>query len=78
MKADISKSMTNDAESLYAYVNRARLTGERWAESRSLAFPPSIFLLLAVCKHRGGRPGQFYHVNDISVCLGRQGRQVPD
>ena len=30
------------------------------------------------CKNGGGRPGQFYHVNDISVYLGRQrGGGVP-
>ena len=27
------------------------------------------FLVLAVCKNRGGRPGPFYHMNDISVYL---------
>ena len=29
-------------------------------------------LLLAVCKNRGGRPGPFYHMNDISVYLSRR------
>ena len=38
----------------------------------SLAFPPSSVWLLAVCKNRGGRPGPFYHMNDVSVYLGRQ------
>ena len=36
---------------------------------------------LVVCKRGGGRPGPFYHVNDVSVYLGRQrgGREgVPD
>jgi len=27
---------------------------------------------LAVCKNRGGRPGPFYHMSDVSVYLGRQ------
>ena len=28
--------------------------------------------MLAPCKNGGGRPGLFYHVNDVSVYLGRQ------
>ena len=36
------------------------------------SFPTSSFSLLAVCKNGGGRPGSFYHVNDVSVYLGRQ------
>ena len=48
----------------------------------SQPFPPSRFWSLTVCKNRGGgggRPGSFYHVNDISVYLGRQrGRRVPN
>jgi len=28
--------------------------------------------LLAVCKNEGGRPGPFYHMDDISVYLGRR------
>ena len=34
----------------------------------TVGLPPSR--LLAVCKSGGGRPGPFYHVNDV---LGRQG-----
>ena len=30
------------------------------------------FWSLAVCKNGGGRPGPFYHVNDVSVYVGRQ------
>ena len=30
------------------------------------------FLVLAVCKNGGGRPCPFYHVNNISIYLGRQ------
>ena len=33
---------------------------------------PSSIWPLAVCKNGGGRPGPIYHVNDVSVCLGRQ------
>ena len=28
---------------------------------------------LAECKNGGGRPGPFYHMNDVSVYLGRRG-----
>ena len=31
-----------------------------------------VFWSLAVCKNGGGRPGLFYHMNDISVYLSRQ------
>ena len=34
--------------------------------------PTVQFGLLAVCKNGGGRLGIIYHVNDISVYLGRQ------
>ena len=37
-----------------------------------LSRAPSSFWSLAVCKNGGGRPSLFYHVNDISVYLGRQ------
>ena len=37
-----------------------------------------VFWSLAVCKNGGGRPGPFYHMNDISVYLSRQrGEGVP-
>ena len=42
---------------------------------------PTIQVLIAYSmqKQGGGRPGSFYHVNDISVYLGRQrGRRVPN
>ena len=46
-------------------------------ESFLASFPglPTVqFLLLSVCKNEGGRPGPFYHVNDVSVYLvGRRG-----
>ena len=42
----------------------------------SQACPPSSFRLLGVCKNGGGRPGPFYHVDDVSVYLDRQ--RVPD
>ena len=32
---------------------------------------------LVSCKNRDGRPGPFYHVNDVSVYLGRQRGRVP-
>ena len=32
----------------------------------------SSFLSFAVCKNRGGRRVPFYHVDDVSVYLGRQ------
>ena len=42
----------------------------------SLALFPGLpnvqFWLLAVCKNGWGRPGPFYHMNDISIYLGRQ------
>ena len=38
----------------------------------SQAFPTVRLLMLAVCKNGGERPGPFYHVNEISVYLGRQ------
>ena len=45
----------------------------------SQVFPRSTFRSLTVCKNGGGRPGPFYHVNDVSVYLGRQrGGGVPD
>ena len=31
---------------------------------------------LAVCKNGGGRPGPFYHVNDVSVYLSDHGGNV--
>ena len=31
----------------------------------SQAFPPSSFWLLAVCKNGGGRPGSFFHIDDV-------------
>ena len=34
--------------------------------------PTVHFLSLAVYKNGGGRPGPVYHVNDVSVYLGRQ------
>ena len=35
--------------------------------------------LLVVCKNGVGRPGTFYHMNDVSVYLGRQrGGGVPN
>ena len=37
-----------------------------------LSRAPSSFWSLAVCKNGGGRPSPFYHVNDVSVYLGRQ------
>ena len=38
-----------------------------------------VFDLLQYAKNRGGRPGPFYHINDVSVYLGRQrGGGVPD
>ena len=37
-----------------------------------LSRAPSSFWSLAVCKNGGGRPSLFYHVNDVSVYLGRQ------
>ena len=44
----------------------------------SQAFPLSSFWLLAVCKTGGGRPDPFYHLNLVSVYLGRQrGGGVP-
>jgi len=30
------------------------------------------FLIACSTQNRGGRPGSFYHVNDVSVYLGRQ------
>ena len=36
------------------------------------SFPTSSFSLLAVCKNGGGILSPFYHVNDVSVYLGRQ------
>ena len=37
-----------------------------------------VFWSFAVCKNGGGRPGPFYHMNDISVYLSRQrGEGVP-
>ena len=70
------KSMTKDAESLHAYVNRARVRGGRSLVPRPSHLP--FFYCLQYCKNRGGRPGPFYHVNDVSVCLGRQsGGGVP-
>ena len=44
----------------------------------SLAFPPSSVWLLAVCKNGSGRPGPFYHMNDVSIYLGRQSVGVPN
>ena len=39
----------------------------------------SSYWLLAECKNGGGGPGPFYHVDDVSVYLGRQmgGWEVP-
>ena len=34
--------------------------------------PTVQFLSLAVCKNGRGRPGMIYHMNDVSVYLGRQ------
>ena len=46
--------------------------------AQSVAFPSFSFWSLAVCKNGGGRPGPFYHVDDVSVYLGRQrGGGVP-
>ena len=46
-------------------------------ESFLASFPglPTVqFLSLSVCKNEGGRPGPFYHWNDVSVYLvGRRG-----
>ena len=45
---------------------------------QALTWPPSSFCSLAVCKNGGERPGIIYHVNDVSVYLGRQrGGGVP-
>ena len=45
----------------------------------SFVFPPSSFWSLAAWKNGGRRPGIFYHMNDVSVYLGRQRRGgVPD
>ena len=50
-----------------------------WYHLASFRGLPTVhFWLLAVCKNGGGRPGIFYHVNDVSVYLGRQkGRGIP-
>ena len=39
------------------------------------SFPPSSFWLLAVYKNGEGRRGPLHHVNDVSVYLGRPGRE---
>ena len=48
-----------------------RWPGERWLAS-FLGLPTVQFLITWVCKNGGGRPGPFYHMNDINVYLGRQ------
>ena len=45
----------------------------------SLIPRPSHHPVFAVCKNGGERPGPFYHMNDVSVYLGRQrGGGVPN
>ena len=39
------------------------------------AFPQSSFWSLAVRRNGGGRPGPFYHVNDVSYYLGSGGAE---
>ena len=44
----------------------------RPSQPHSQAFPLSSFRSLAVCRNGGGSPDILYHVNDVSVYLGRQ------
>ena len=50
-----------------------------WKVASFLGLPTFQFWSLAVCKNGGGRgrSGLFYHVNDVSIYLGRWGG-VPD
>ena len=52
-------------------------SSENVVSSKCIAsFPglPTVKFLIACSmqKNRGGRPGPFYHINDVSVYLGRQ------
>ena len=51
-----------------------------WVNLASFPGLPTVQFLTACCmQNKGGRPDPFYHVNDVSVYLGRQrGGVVPD
>jgi len=73
----ITTHYIEEARQAHLVRRRARVVAIRSPVPRP-SHVPSSFWSLAVCKNGGGRPGTIYHVNDVSVYLGRQrGGGVP-